>query len=317
MPARLAGVVLLALAVVLGASGATSAKLQRLHRYGVSVQLPAKWHARLYFRTSLNGSVLQAGTVPIRGYGDDTAAAAQRLLGRDDVLIVLFEYGPDRNGRYTGVTDFPRRSQPLSPPRVTGVSFEGQPAPGQAMETLQTAGRYLQLFVFYGRRRPSPAQLALVRRVVGGIRIAPLGLAERARLRAAKARLALLRGRGVPRGFTRLAALPGLGSLWWRCAGLGAAGRAATAFVGGRATDGVVVRVATRDGDERRAARTVQPGEWVATPALRSFHFTWRVTQTTEPKTVRARFDLDAPPLDAHICFIPAVRVWQRTLPHS
>jgi hypothetical protein len=160
-------------ALLVATSVAASASGRSLHRYGISLVLPAGWHGRIYERPG-GSPVVHAASValePVRG--DDPATGTQRRLRRGDVLIVLWEYLPPRTGVIRWKREFPAVRPPVRIGHLGLRPFEGQVAPASAGRNFRAAGRYFQLLVFFGEPRPGHRGLAKANRVLATFRFSP------------------------------------------------------------------------------------------------------------------------------------------------
>jgi hypothetical protein len=77
--------------------------LSTLRAHGVEADLPAGFEARIYRRIPAAGertyTVCQFATFPLPPGTGDFGNSAAELMTADDVLMVLFEYGPESVGR--------------------------------------------------------------------------------------------------------------------------------------------------------------------------------------------------------------------------
>src|SRR5262245_48500088 len=117
-----------------------------LRAQGVSVSLPPGWEGRVFRRpesgavaaTAADGApappgevtatVVHLSTIPLPPDTGDFASGAVELLGANDALIVLFEYGPDSAGQpLFAASGMPRWLEPSDfNPQVLQRSLRGQ-----------------------------------------------------------------------------------------------------------------------------------------------------------------------------------------------
>jgi hypothetical protein len=132
-----------------------------LHGFGLRLVLPRGWYGELYRRPG-DEPVLHAATFPLPGADDDTASKAARALGTNDILVVLLEQRPTARGF---------SYNPARPPiRIVRGNFLRRPATHHALarRTFSLNDRKFRLFVYFGSRQVSTAQLRRANRLLLG-----------------------------------------------------------------------------------------------------------------------------------------------------
>lgn len=130
-----------------------------MRAHGLSVGVPAGWEGTIVRRRADAGEatfpVLHLATVALPSDCDDFGSNAVERLGRDDVFVALFEYGPDS----VGAPLFEARGLPL-PLRADNFdpAMLQRTLPGQAgvQRFFTASGRAFSLYVVLGshaRRR--------------------------------------------------------------------------------------------------------------------------------------------------------------------
>ena len=280
---------LLLASVALAALGlsASTATQTRVERYGLRVDLPPGWHGRIHVREGGAAADLIAATVPLAPRDDDYGSRIRPRMRAGDVLILLWEYEPPASAIKRWRAGFPQARIPIRvrPPDLT--SMEGI---GTAVNrSLRFAGRYFQLVIVFGRRKPSAADFARANRGLAGLRISAMSHRARERLRAEKTRLRLRIGRGLPAGFERVVSLAGFGDFLWRCT----PGRIDTAYV---PSPGPAARVHAQT-PWRRGDATVRAGERVVVRAPAR----WRVVRGRKAIVQISRWKGCKPWVDAFV----------------
>lgn len=74
----------------------------RMRGFGMDVEVPEAWDARLYRRTAEDGEdtypLLHAGTFPLPATRGDYGSGAVDSMGSEDVFVTLREFGPSSAG---------------------------------------------------------------------------------------------------------------------------------------------------------------------------------------------------------------------------
>jgi uncharacterized surface protein with fasciclin (FAS1) repeats len=138
----------------------------QLDAHGISVTVPAGWEGRVFRRPSSGEvasaadgppaprgetarAVVHVSTIPLPADTGDFASSAVELLGRDDALIVLFEYDPaSANEPLFAARGMPRslRADDFSP-NVLQRAIRGQAG---VQRFFQESGRAFCLYVVLG-----------------------------------------------------------------------------------------------------------------------------------------------------------------------
>ncbi len=147
--------------------------MAELTGYGVSVELPNGWDARLYSRGGPDAprAALHAATFPLPNERGDFGSGAVEMMGGDDVLVVLLEY------------DRAQTSQPLfasagAPTALDPAAFSpgalqrSRAGQAGAQAFFNANGRAFCLYAVIGRSADRDRLVAVANRVVAGIRIA-------------------------------------------------------------------------------------------------------------------------------------------------
>jgi hypothetical protein len=142
----------------------------RLHGLGIDVRLPLGFEGRIFRRPESQGAhsyaVAQFATIPlppVRAVGDFGAGIVQHL-GGDDVLAVLFEYGPES----LGTALFARAGLPRSVDVEQFKTFRlrrGMPGQAGTQCFFTESGRPFTLYAVlgsYDRRAVTAARLNLL-----------------------------------------------------------------------------------------------------------------------------------------------------------
>jgi hypothetical protein len=127
--------------------------------FGLTVDLPPAWDASLFQHAAEDGEVahpvLHAATFPLPAGRGDFGSGAVDSMGRDDVLVVLNEYGPES----AGTPLFARTGVPRLHPRDFAPEQLQRPIAGQSgcQRFFTAGGRAFCLYVVlgsHGRRVP-------------------------------------------------------------------------------------------------------------------------------------------------------------------
>ncbi len=145
-----------------------------LSGYGVAVDVPSGWDARLYSRGEGESAraALHAATFPLPEDRGDFGSGAVETMGGGDVLVVLLEY--DR-----AQTSQPLFAFPGVPARLDPASFSPallqRTLPGQAgaQAFFSAEGRAFCLYVVIGRFADRDRLVALANQVVSAVRVLP------------------------------------------------------------------------------------------------------------------------------------------------
>jgi hypothetical protein len=144
----------------------------RLSGFGVSVELPSGWDARLYGR-DLGGparAALHAGTFPLPNERGDFGSGAVELMGDDDVFVVLLEYDPASVDQAL----FSAAGQPRAlASEAFSASVLQRALPGQAgaQTFFAASGRAFCLYVVLGQLANRYRLVERANDVIGAIRI--------------------------------------------------------------------------------------------------------------------------------------------------
>lgn len=155
-----------------------------LSGHGIDVDLPVGWDGRLYRREPLRGplaqgghqaatthAVLHAANFPLPNERGDFGSGAVERMGRQDVLVVLVEMGPESVGTpLFDVAGLPRQLSPqdFSPDRLQRTM------PGQAGTQVffSSRDRAFCLYVVLGGPEAGPL-MPMVNSVLQSLRIGP------------------------------------------------------------------------------------------------------------------------------------------------
>jgi hypothetical protein len=157
----------------------------KLQAHGIETDLPPGWEGRIALRS--------APTSPAKGFGDpgespnpvvhlanfalpeqrgDFGSGAVDVMGDDDVLVVLFEYGPES----VGTPLFRRTGIPTSlTPNMFSASALQRTNPGQAgcQVFFTTAGRAFCCYAVLGRQASAARVLPQANATLSATRISP------------------------------------------------------------------------------------------------------------------------------------------------
>ena len=156
-------------------SGKTSDAGSRIGpTYGVSLDLPSGWIGYIYdgnrsappSRPILEATSFTGGGPDFLTLEDDAAAQVGRLMGADDIVIILWDTGGGGGDTYPPLAGEPRVTrEELSP-------IEGFPHP-VARTLFSTEGRFFDLMVEFGTP-PDTAQLERANDVLATLRVEPM-----------------------------------------------------------------------------------------------------------------------------------------------
>ncbi len=149
---------------------------------GIDVAVPSGWDAEIYRRegdfapqSGVSGDsrpVVHLGTFPLPQGRGDFGSGAVEIMKADDLLVVLFEYGPES----VGTALFSRSGIP----RVAASDFAPnnmqRPIAGQsgAQYFFHESGRAFCLYVVLGAHARRQELVPEVNQVLAGLTIAPV-----------------------------------------------------------------------------------------------------------------------------------------------
>ena len=157
----------------------------KLQSHGIETDLPAGWEGRIGVRTQPTAATRAIGEVDERPHPvvhlanfalpeqrGDFGSGAVDLMGADDVLVVLFEYGPE----CTNTELFKRRGVPtkLTPAMFSGSALQ-RTLTGQAgcQIFFTEAGRAFCSYTVLGRQSSALRVLPQANATLAGTRISP------------------------------------------------------------------------------------------------------------------------------------------------
>lgn len=157
----------------------------KLQSHGIETDLPPGWEGRIGVRTKPTAATRSIGEVgetpnPIVHLANfalpeqrgDFGSGAVDLMGADDVLVVLFEYGPE----CVGTALFQRQGIPtnLTPNMFSGSALQ-RTLPGQAgcQIFFTENGRAFCSYTVLGRQSSARRVLPQANATLAGTRIAP------------------------------------------------------------------------------------------------------------------------------------------------
>jgi hypothetical protein len=148
---------------------------------GIEVSVPSGWDAEIYNREAdfapqsgtfgVSRPVVHLGTFPLPQGRGDFGSGAVEIMRADDLLVVLFEYGPES----VGTALFARSGIP----RVAAADFAPnnmqRPIAGQsgAQYFFNQSGRAFCLYVVLGAHARRQELVPEVNQVLAGLRIDP------------------------------------------------------------------------------------------------------------------------------------------------
>jgi len=157
----------------------------RLSAVGIDVEIPSGWDARIYRRpsgevrpalaagASAAGShaVVHAGNFPLPAARGDFGSGAVEVMREGDVLVVLFEYGPESAGTPLFAAQGPPEA--LTADRFSPRALQ-RVIPGQmgTQVFFTTANRAFCLYVVLATRASPGPLVGLVNPVLASLRIA-------------------------------------------------------------------------------------------------------------------------------------------------
>ena len=147
--------------------------MARLHAHALTVDGPPGWDGSIYRREPADGStafpVVHAGTFPLPSRRGDFGVGAVERMGRDDILVVLFEY--EAAAAHTPL--FRRTTRPR--PRAADFHPQGlqRTVPGQsgAQWFFTDNDRPFSLYVVMGAHHRRARRLAEVHQLLDGVTV--------------------------------------------------------------------------------------------------------------------------------------------------
>jgi hypothetical protein len=132
-----------------------------LHGFGLRLVLPSGWHGRLYRRPGAE-PVIHAATFPLPPRDDDAADEAAAKMGATSILVVFLEQRPTARG-------FGYNPARL-PIRIVRGNVVTRPRGRHALarRTFSVNERKFKLFVQFGGRRVTAAQLSRANHLLAG-----------------------------------------------------------------------------------------------------------------------------------------------------
>ncbi len=162
--------------------------MPRLRAHGLSVTMPDGFEGRIFRRAPVAGSttyaVVHVATFPLPDEVADFGGGAVTLMGRDDVFVVLFEYGPES----IGTALFARQGIPryLAPSDFsTTVLRRGVPGHAGTQQFFTESGRPFTLYAVVGSSARRAVTVPKVNSVLAGITVQPASTREVARVTSA------------------------------------------------------------------------------------------------------------------------------------
>jgi len=148
---------------------------------GIDVAVPSGWDAEIYRReadfspqsvsSGDSHPVVHLGTFPLpRGRGDFGSGAVE-IMNADDLLVVLFEYGPES----AGTALFSKTGIPRVAAADFGPNNMQRPLPGQsgAQYFFNESGRAFCLYVVLGAHARRNELVPEVNQILAGLTIDP------------------------------------------------------------------------------------------------------------------------------------------------
>ena len=159
--------------------------MTRLSGMGIDVEMPSGWDARIYGRppgelgpalaaghlSAASHAVVHAGNFPLPATRGDFGSGAVELMRSGDVLVVLFEYGPESAGTPLFAAQGP--PQALTADRFSARALQ-RVIPGQmgTQVFFSTANRAFCLYVVLATHASPSRLVGLVNPVLASLRIA-------------------------------------------------------------------------------------------------------------------------------------------------
>ena len=152
--------------------------MSRLTRSGISVDVPAEWEGSIdggEFEQLSSGprrpNIMHVGSFPLPADRGSFGSGATELMNTDDILVVLFEYGPESAGTPLFATEGMPRS--LSPEDFDRDALQHTIAGQSGVQRFFTqAGRAFCLYVVLGSHIDRSELVPRVNEVLGTVEIA-------------------------------------------------------------------------------------------------------------------------------------------------
>ena len=148
----------------------------QLAAHGLALSLTAPWEARIARREPTVAEertfpVLHAATFPLPEQRDDFGGGVTTRMRPADAFVVVFEYGPEAQGRPL----FKRQGVPRVQPALFATNRLQRPLPGQlgCQQFFSQHGRAFCLYVVAGSRAALPRIITLVNSLLASLEIAP------------------------------------------------------------------------------------------------------------------------------------------------
>ena len=159
--------------------------MAQLSGMGIDVEMPSGWDARIYRRppgeagpalaagasAAVTRAVVHAGNFALPAVRGDFGSGAVEIMRRGDVLVVLFEYGPESAG--TPLFAAPGPPQALTADRFSSRALQRM-IPGQmgTQVFFSTANRAFCLYVVLATDASPDPLVGVVNPVLASLRIA-------------------------------------------------------------------------------------------------------------------------------------------------
>jgi len=149
-----------------------------LRAHGIDARLPAGFEGRIFRRAAAHGSVSRPvahfATFPLPAGVGDFGNGAVTAMGPDDVLVVLFEYGPES----VGTALFARQGMPtsLEPGHFSPITLRrGLGGQSGTQWFFVEQGRPFTLYAVLGSHAKRFALLPRLNSLLGNLVVAPVG----------------------------------------------------------------------------------------------------------------------------------------------
>ena len=148
--------------------------MTRLQALGIDLSLPSGWDARIFRRpaerSQFTGAVAHAATFPLPADRGDFGSGAVEVMGLGDVLVVLFEYGPESVG--TPLFASVGHPGPLNPDDFSPNALQRRlPSQAGVQRFFSVDGRAFCLYVVIGRHADRSQLAARANGLLAGLRI--------------------------------------------------------------------------------------------------------------------------------------------------
>ncbi len=145
--------------------------------YGITVDVPAGWDARIYARDGDDGdgdgtarAAMHAATFPLPDGRGDFGSGAVETMGRADVFVVLLEY--DRSRADQALFTARCGPAPLDPGSFSPAALQrARPGQAGAQSFFAASGRAFCLYAVIGRFADRDRLAAVVNQLVRTVRI--------------------------------------------------------------------------------------------------------------------------------------------------